>query len=279
MAKRNKDREFVIEFLQLYREYPALWKIKSTEYSDRNLKDNAYKVLIEKYKEIDPKADKETVKKKINSLRTNYRKELTKVKASYKSGTNTDDIYVPALWYFNELNFLQDQYIPKDECSAIISQNEEEGIIDVLVDIHEQNVSEERRRNVKDRPKPNIQRPPGKKQLINPQRELLNLARDYLQRSDEYEHLGITWANELKKMSPDQQIQAKKAIHDILYEGQLGTLHRHSVKINELSINVRQLIPQSKRTNWSYTSTPLPSPQSTIPQINTDQSSRSYDNS
>ncbi|XP_066152070.1 uncharacterized protein [Euwallacea fornicatus] len=178
----------------------------------------------------------------------------------------------------NELEF-ENQYIPKDECSAIISQNEEEGIIDVLVDIHEQNVSEERRRNVKDRPKPNIQRPPGKKQLINPQRELLNLARDYLQRSDEYEHLGITWANELKKMSPDQQIQAKKAIHDILYEGQLGTLHRHSVKINELSINVRQLIPQSKRTNWSYTSTPLPSPQSTIPQINTDQSSRSYDNS
>lgn len=138
MAKRNEDREFITEFLHLYHDYPALWKIKSTEYSDRNLKNNAYKALIEKYKEVDPNADKEIVKKKINSLRTNYRKELKKVKASYRSGTGTDDIYVPSLWYFNELQFLQDQEIPVDGCSTIISENEMES--DVNVD--EQNTSE-----------------------------------------------------------------------------------------------------------------------------------------
>jgi len=144
MAKRNEDREFIIELLQLYRQHTALWKVKSTEYSDRNLKNEAYNVLIEKYKEVDPNADKEIVKKKINSLRTNYRKELKKVKASYKSGSGTDDIYVPPLWYYNELNFLQDQEVPVDGSSTIILQSEDEtqDDVDLSINAQEQNIPE-----------------------------------------------------------------------------------------------------------------------------------------
>lgn len=122
----GEDREFIIEFLHLYREYPALWKILSTEYSDRNLKNNSYKVIIKKYKEVD---QKQTRKK--NSLRTNFRKELKKVKASYGSGTGSDHIYVPSLWYFNQLFFLKDQEISVEGCSTITSQNEQEGNVDV----------------------------------------------------------------------------------------------------------------------------------------------------
>ena len=49
------------------------------------------------------------VKKKFNSLRTNFRKELKKMRYSKKSGAGTDEIYDPTLWYFNEMSFLQDQ--------------------------------------------------------------------------------------------------------------------------------------------------------------------------
>jgi hypothetical protein len=44
--------------------------------------------------------------KKFNSLPTNFRKELKRIKDSEKSGTGADDVVEPALWYFEETKFL-----------------------------------------------------------------------------------------------------------------------------------------------------------------------------
>lgn len=61
---RHMNRQFILEFIELYRSHTCLWKIKSREYSDRIKKDNAYEHLIEKLKEVDADATKETVKKR-----------------------------------------------------------------------------------------------------------------------------------------------------------------------------------------------------------------------
>jgi hypothetical protein len=63
-----------------YRELPALSNVKSKQYHDRDKKNSAYETLLVKYREMYPNATKDDVKKKINSLRTNYRKERKKHK-------------------------------------------------------------------------------------------------------------------------------------------------------------------------------------------------------
>ena len=49
----DEDCQFWAEFIQLYKEYPCLWKIKSKEYSDKAKKNAEYDLLVEKLKEKD----------------------------------------------------------------------------------------------------------------------------------------------------------------------------------------------------------------------------------
>lgn len=56
---------------------------------------------------------------------------------------------------------------------------------------------------------------------------------EFYKTTDDFVRLGETWANKLKRMDSVQQLWAEKFINDILLEGQLGNLHRHSVQIVE----------------------------------------------
>ena len=72
---RTGSREFLTEFIHTHREYPCLWKVKSKEYSDRAKKNLAYEHFTTNFKANDPDANKEKVVKKINSLRSCFRKK------------------------------------------------------------------------------------------------------------------------------------------------------------------------------------------------------------
>lgn len=125
MAAKQTPREFLSEFIELYKSFPCLWLVKSKEYSDRNKKDLAYSELVKKFEEFDPSADRNTVIKKINGLRTVYKKELAKVNNSEKSGSGADDIYKPTLWYFDLLHFLKDQDSARPSRSTISDAEQE----------------------------------------------------------------------------------------------------------------------------------------------------------
>ena len=48
------------------------------------------------------------IKRKIETLRNQHRREMRLVENSRKSGAGIDDLYIPRLWCFNELSFLND---------------------------------------------------------------------------------------------------------------------------------------------------------------------------
>ena len=97
------------------------------------------------------------------------------------------------------------------------------------------------------------------KSVKNDTRELLQLASERLRQGPEDVNLSQakTWAAELSKMTPDQQLFAKKAINDILFVGQMGTLKRNSVKINDENwIQSRPVTPSSTISDQSVTFVP-----------------------
>ena len=108
-AEAGNDQKTVIrEFIEIYRDFPCLWNVQRPEYHDRSKKNAAYEFLIMKLNEIQPNWNKDSMKKKINSLRTNRLKEKKKVQKSLSSGAGANEVYVPDLWYYHMLDFLDD---------------------------------------------------------------------------------------------------------------------------------------------------------------------------
>lgn len=128
-----------IEFFKLYHDLPALWKVMDDVYKNKRLKKQAYEQLLECYQRIDPKANVDSMRRKMNGIRTCYRRELRKVERSEKAAKSANDIYVPHLWYFNELFFLRGNEIkiPKVAKAKVVDNDtpdEEDAIDDPLDD-------------------------------------------------------------------------------------------------------------------------------------------------
>ncbi|XP_067637738.1 uncharacterized protein [Eurosta solidaginis] len=98
----DDEQQFLLDFIDVYHKLPALWNIHTKDYYDKLLKDAQYEILHEKYQEKYPNANLDDVKKKINSLRTNYRRDI-------RNGTPH------ALYYFHKINFLSDMQEPRED--------------------------------------------------------------------------------------------------------------------------------------------------------------------
>lgn len=107
-ASNNNSRKFI----EHYESLPVLWNSRLQEYKNKVRRNKALVELLESYKKLNPQATKEDVKKKINSLRSNYRKELKKILQSQRSGASTDEVYKPCSWVFYALTFLGESEVP-----------------------------------------------------------------------------------------------------------------------------------------------------------------------
>jgi phage protein D len=118
------SKNFLLEFIELFRREECLWKVKSKDYYNRSKKDASYRTLIGKVQEVESDATRDTVVKKINNLRSAFRKEHKKVLKSQVSDAGAEKTYAPRLWYYNQLLFLCNQEALHSSTS--IMQEEEE---------------------------------------------------------------------------------------------------------------------------------------------------------
>lgn len=110
------SHEFLTEFIHLYRSFPCLWQVRYRGYKDRILRNRAYDALVHKLREVNPVADRETVIRKINTLRTAFRREYKKVRTSQRTVSNPRRRYKSSLWYYDILKFVAEQ---NEACPAV----------------------------------------------------------------------------------------------------------------------------------------------------------------
>ena len=100
MVDNYTTHNFLISFIDEYRQLPCLWQVKSADYKNKKLKKQAMEHLVAFYKPVCPGANFDYVRRKINSIRSAYRREVKKIEESTQSGAAAENVHVPRLWYF-----------------------------------------------------------------------------------------------------------------------------------------------------------------------------------
>ena len=103
------DREFTSLLIELHRGHPELWKVKSKDNFSRNKKNAALIQIRNTLKKMKTDITVEEIKKKINSLRTCFNREIRLIETKRKSGAAADDIPEYSVWYYNDLFLIIDQ--------------------------------------------------------------------------------------------------------------------------------------------------------------------------
>lgn len=119
------NKKFWTEFFYLYESLPALWDVNNPLYKNRQVKGDAYDIMVDKLREIEPTADREDVLRKINIFRTNYRRECSRINLSLQEGRQ----YKSTLWYFDLMNFLQTADTRRERKRKIIDDGIEKSIM------------------------------------------------------------------------------------------------------------------------------------------------------
>ncbi|XP_075059406.1 uncharacterized protein LOC142144440 isoform X2 [Mixophyes fleayi] len=262
--------DFLKEFIEMYRGFPCLWKVKCADYSNRQKKADAYDKLVSLCRTVCPTATIDLVKHKIANLRTVFKKELKKVESSRKSGATGDDIYIPRLWYFDLLKFTidqEDQSISNYPDTHDMRQ-EEENTDDSLESVGEStNLSQvcirTRTHEVIEMQRQAIPVHSQKKRKTGNDdlsRQLLTEAAAVLnQKEDEFDAFGVTVAAKLRKMDDKQRLLSEVLITDVLFKGMMKKL-TEDTSISLFQIPHYACQPPSCSSSIEYN---IPNPQAT----------------
>ncbi|XP_075161834.1 uncharacterized protein LOC142234558 [Haematobia irritans] len=258
----NTSRKFWVEFIEFFKSLPALWNKHSEEYGDRYQRQKAFEALLEKYRELDKDAEIADLKKKINNIRSIYRRECIKIKNSEQIALTPDDIYVPTVWYFPHLDFLKDDNgSANDDDNWTISKMEkdEDDDDDYSAESRMAPIPKKRKllttsqvkieRQQTDRTPQNVRTQVRKTPPISmrnkiepPQIERIqeiekprNLQQQYIPK-DKSHALSGGWEVLYRDLDERQKLYAYRMINEVLYQAALGKLQENSYKLLEMAV-------------------------------------------
>ncbi|KAH8337212.1 uncharacterized protein [Drosophila kikkawai] len=107
---RSYSRHWLTEFIEQYQEEECLWQPKHNDYSNHAARNKSYDRLVEKLKEVEPNPDRAMVVRKINSLRSAFRREFRK--------TSSKNDYETRLWYYDKLLFIAEHKPKRHELGS-----------------------------------------------------------------------------------------------------------------------------------------------------------------
>ncbi|XP_062551398.1 mucin-6-like [Armigeres subalbatus] len=240
-AAGDPKTEALRKFIELYESLPVLWNCKHDSYKNKAAKNAALDKLVRVYQSVKTGATRADVTKKINSLRTNFRKELKRVVSSKRSGAGADEIYQPSSWLFEALQFLRNTEQPASHIT------ESGKVADVV--LRTSKVSNSSPPASHSRSSIITASTPRKKQrIVGPvqkQNEFLTIACKYLQQdaspSTEMPAIAKAWGEKLISLESRQRIFAEKAINDVLYEATLGNLTKTSAGVKHRTDTVSSI--------------------------------------
>ncbi|CAH1990209.1 unnamed protein product [Acanthoscelides obtectus] len=111
------SEEETMRFVELYSEKECLWKKSSVNYRNKNMRKAAEEDIVNRMGKEGFGVTE--LKQKIKIMRTTYNQEALKVKKSKKSGGKPDDIYVPTVKWFRQMEEIMDSSTAENETESI----------------------------------------------------------------------------------------------------------------------------------------------------------------
>ncbi|XP_044765906.1 uncharacterized protein LOC123322127 [Coccinella septempunctata] len=219
---------FISGFIELYRQHPCLWRMRDDNYSNKKMKDEAYSVLLDFYRKTAPTATLDTVKKKINNLRSAFRKELKKVRNSRLESSADGSPYTPSLWYYDLLMFSADQ----EESRSTVDSDEP--IYDHQVETSLSYPTNQefplQQHNFKSAwsdsaSSDHLSAPSSKYKKTKNGKKRKHSSNAY---DDEFDCIGINVACKLRRMDEDQRMYAEVLLGKLLLHGMKGRLQEET---------------------------------------------------
>ena len=109
-------------FISKYEGLPILWNPTDPNYKNKTERNAALLKLLSIYQECKPGATIADVRRKINTLRCNFRKELKRIEESKRSSAEADDVYSPSSWVFHALKFINKYEQPVEILDSQVSK-------------------------------------------------------------------------------------------------------------------------------------------------------------